>query len=93
MTDGTAVESLTVVFLQAQECAGIAWEGRFLRRLRLSFFKYGVGDCRLVLMLRKSCVEQAWSCALTTHHPVGNKKATLSSGKESSWGLANWASG
>ena len=67
MTDGTAVESLTVVFLQAQECAGITWEGRFLRRLRLCFFMYGVGDRRLVLMLGKSCVKPVPHSMLCTH--------------------------
>jgi hypothetical protein len=46
MTDGTAVESLTVVSLQAQECAGIVWEGRYLRRLRLCLSHYGEGDGR-----------------------------------------------
>jgi len=35
MTDGTVVELLTVIYLQAQGRAGIISEGRFLLKLRL----------------------------------------------------------
>jgi hypothetical protein len=34
-TDGTVVESHTVVKFQVQRFAGMFWEGRFLRRSRL----------------------------------------------------------
>ena len=67
MTDGTAVESLTVVFFQAQESAGITWEGRLLRKLRLCFSKYGEGDCRLVLVLGKLCAKPVPHSMLCTH--------------------------